>query len=147
MDADIQKQVKLKIIEAARLCGKKDGSFNWLVSILEDPEDHEADDAFSGYLAGMVEVILEQAIQDRVEEAVDAAIADELETQKVMFTQAEVDEKIREARIDERESMKFILPNGDETFVPYVQYRFVKDGLILDWENRSDQLKNGDTNE
>lgn len=45
------------------------------------------------------------------------------------------------ARIDERESMKFIYADGVETYAPYAQYRFVKDGLILNWEDRTEQLK------
>ena len=43
-------------------------------------------------------------------------------------------------RIDERENMKFIDADGQETFAPYLQYRYTGDGLLLDWEDRTKQL-------
>ena len=45
------------------------------------------------------------------------------------------------ARIDEREHMKFIENDGAETHKPYVQYRFAKDGLLLDWDDRTKALQ------
>ncbi len=46
-----------------------------------------------------------------------------------------------EARVHEREHMKFIQSDGTETHIPFTQYRFTGDGLLLDWEDRSVQLQ------
>jgi hypothetical protein len=55
----------------------------------------------------------------------------------------------RLARIDERENMKFIDNDGKETHLPYVQYRYSGDGLLINWEDRTAQLKRnkGEDNE
>lgn len=50
--------------------------------------------------------------------------------------------KLREdaARLDELENMTFIDRDGAQTFMPFTQYRFTKDGLLLSWEDRIAQL-------
>lgn len=45
------------------------------------------------------------------------------------------------ARIDEREKMKFINADGTETFAPFMQYRSTIDGLLVDWDTRTEQLE------
>ncbi|KAB2584390.1 hypothetical protein BS297_15735 [Rhodococcus erythropolis] len=52
------------------------------------------------------------------------------------YTQA----KEREARVSEREGMQFFDESGEETFKPYLQYRFTGGGLKLSWEDRTSEL-------
>lgn len=51
-----------------------------------------------------------------------------------------VQEQVRAARVDERESMMFLGNDGIETNIPFLQYRFKKDGLILNWADRTNEL-------
>lgn len=46
-----------------------------------------------------------------------------------------------EARIDEREGMSFYDDSGEETFKPYVEYRYTGDGLKLSWDDRTAELQ------
>lgn len=48
-----------------------------------------------------------------------------------------------EARIDERENMKFFDNGGHgaEIHLPYVEYRYTGDGLKLTWDDRTEELR------
>jgi hypothetical protein len=69
----------------------------------------------------------------------------ELAAMLARYVQAHTDAAVKAARIDERENMKFIDwhsdPPGQETFIPFTQYRYTGDGLLLNWEDRTQQLK------
>lgn len=59
----------------------------------------------------------------------------------VALLQSERANAALEARISEREGMIFIDKNtGEETHAPYLQYRYVGDGLKLDWDDRTNEL-------
>lgn len=45
-----------------------------------------------------------------------------------------------EARKDERENMRFLKSDGTETHIPFTEYRYTGDGLLLDWEKRTAKL-------
>lgn len=46
-----------------------------------------------------------------------------------------------ESRIDERENMRFFDNDGTETFTPYCKYRYMGDGLKVDWDYRTTNLE------
>lgn len=46
-----------------------------------------------------------------------------------------------EGRIAERDGMQFFDDNGEETHKPYLQYRFIGDGLKLSWDDRTKELQ------
>lgn len=47
---------------------------------------------------------------------------------------------LAEARLDELDAIRFIQPDGQETHLPFTMYRWAKNGQLLSWEDRQNEL-------
>ena len=85
-------------------------------------------------------VTLYNASDERDNKSVGVA-ADEVMTLFDSYIEAQRKAAEIEGRIAERDGMQFFDDNGEETHKPYLQYRFIGDGLKLGWDDRTKELQ------